>query len=236
MLPSVLLAGLLAAFVLFLRGDARRVPGARRLPRFALIAAKAAVLFGLTSLAALVVAGELEALSRFPDALLPARTVAVALLGDALPLRRIAQAMAMGILAGGVVAALVERRGRRFALGDYEAVLPRRPRELLWGAALSVNAGVSEELFFRLVVPLLAAQASGSAVAGCALGAVLFALAHRYQGWTGVAATLLTGVLLALVYLVTASLLAAIAVHVVIDLNALVLRPVLSGRVRWGSE
>ncbi len=233
-LSFLLLAVLLGSFALFLRGDASRLPFARRLHRFALLAGKAFVLFGAVGVLALAAAGEIAALVRFPDALLPARAAAVGLVGDALPLARVAQAMAGGILAGGVVAALVERRGRRFALGDYAAVLPRRPRELGWGVLLSVNAGVTEELFFRLAVPLLTAQATGSALAGCGLGVVLFGLAHRYQGWAGVVATTLTGALLTLVYLVSANLLAAMAVHVVIDLNALVLRPVLSGRVRWG--
>lgn len=240
MTAPLLLALLLGGFVLFMRADATRLSLLRGWPsrdrRYALLAGKAFVLLGLGAVAALAAAGRLDALVRLPPALAPARAAAVALVGEALPLDLLVQAMAAGILGGGIFAALLERRGRRLALGDHRAILPRRPRELGWAMLLSVNAGVSEELFFRLAVPLLATAACGSALAGCALGAALFGIAHVYQGWVGVVATLAVGVLLTLVYLVTASLLAAIAVHVVIDLNALVLRPILSGRVRWRAE
>lgn len=227
----------LASYLYFLRGDVSRLPllrrGSGRAHRYRLMAGKAFVLFGVVGIAALALAGEADAPWTFPAALEPARAQAIGWTGEALPFGEIAAAMAGGICAGGVVAALAERRGRRVTLGDHGALLPRTPRELAWGVLLSVNAGVSEEVFFRLAVPFLVARVTGNAVLGCAAGALLFAAAHRYQGWVGVAATFAAGALLTLVYLVTGSLPATIAVHVVIDLNALVLRPVLSGRVRW---
>ncbi|WP_375250389.1 CPBP family intramembrane glutamic endopeptidase, partial [Sphingomonas sp.] len=140
-----------------------------------------------------------------------------------------------GIVAGGTIIGLVERwRGRPFGLGDVEAVMPRTPRELGWGVILSLTAGVMEEGYFRLLLPLLATLATGSAVVGFGLATLLFGAAHRYQGWKGMIATAVTGALLAAVYLASGALWVAIALHVAIDLNALVARPVVSGRVRFG--
>jgi membrane protease YdiL (CAAX protease family) len=131
-----------------------------------------------------------------------------------------------------VVAAVLARRGRGIAPGDLRAVTPARGAELGWGVVLAIVAGVTEETFFRLLLPLLVASAGGSAPAGFAVATMLFGYAHRYQGWRGVAGTAIAGVLLALVYLVSARLWAAMLVHAAIDLNGLVIRPLLAGRMR----
>nr|WP_246346552.1 CPBP family intramembrane glutamic endopeptidase [Sphingomonas endophytica] len=105
-----------------------------------------------------------------------------------------------------------------------------RGAELGWGVLLAIVAGVTEELFFRLLLPLLIAIVSGSALLGFAGTTAAFGYAHRYQGWRGVIGTVIAGVLLALVYLVSGRLWAAMLVHAAIDLNGLVLRPMLAGR------
>ena len=60
---------------------------------------------------------------------------------------------------------------------------------------------------------------------------MLFGLAHLYQGWKGIAATFVLGLALTAVYLVSRSLIAAIVFHAIIDLNALVVRPILTRRI-----
>jgi membrane protease YdiL (CAAX protease family) len=105
------------------------------------------------------------------------------------------------------------------------ALLPRNGAETLWTALMAVNAGVSEEVFFRLLLPLLLVLVFGSAVLAFAVAGIVFGLAHVYQGWVGVLATFVLGLVLAGLYLATGSLLAPIAVHVVIDLVGLVIRP-----------
>jgi membrane protease YdiL (CAAX protease family) len=82
-----------------------------------------------------------------------------------------------------------------------------------------------------LLVPLLVTLVSGSPVVGFAAATLLFGAAHRYQGWAGIVATTLVGALLAYAYVATASLWVAIALHLFIDVNALVLRPLLTGRI-----
>ena len=63
---------------------------------------------------------------------------------------------------------------------------------------------------------------TGSAIAGFAFAAILFGLAHLYQGWKGIAATFVLGLAMTAIYLFTQSLLAAIVFHAIVDLNALV--------------
>lgn len=57
------------------------------------------------------------------------------------------------------------------------------------------------------------------------VAAVTFGLAHWYQGPSGMAATALAGALLTGLYLGTGSLLLPMAVHVLVDLRALLLTP-----------
>jgi membrane protease YdiL (CAAX protease family) len=113
-------------------------------------------------------------------------------------------------------------------IGDIEPLLPRDRRETLMAIPLSINAGVSEELFFRLALPLLATMATGSALAGLAIAAGVFGLMHRYQGWRGVLLTTLVGAFLSWVYIASGSLVRPIVLHALMDLMALVVRPAVS--------
>ena len=99
-------------------------------------------------------------------------------------------------------------------------------------AASAVSAGITEELYFRLLVPLAIAELTGSAIAGFAVATILFALAHRYQRWLGVLATGLVGALFAWLYLQSGALWVAMVAHAAVDLNGLVLRPALGGMLR----
>ena len=65
-----------------------------------------------------------------------------------------------------------------------------------------------------------------------ALAAIVFGLAHLYQGLVGVVATTAVGVLLTAFYLASGSIWIAVLVHGAIDLVGLVLRPLLDGTVR----
>jgi len=151
----------------------------------------------------------------------------------ALPFAAFGPELLGGIVAGvstSVVIAVIlaQRNARRAAapmLGDVAALLPRNGAETLWTGLMAVNAGVSEEVFFRLLLPLLLVLVFGNAVAAFAVAGIVFGLAHVYQGWVGVLATFVLGLLLTGLYLVTGSLLAPIVVHVLIDLVGLVIRP-----------
>ena len=119
------------------------------------------------------------------------------------------------------------RRGKsdKLMAGDIQPLLPRNRSEKFWGVIISVNAGVSEELFFRLTLPLLLFYILGNVVAAFAVSAVLFGLIHLYQGWAGVIFTFILGVVFTLVYLGTGHLWVVITAHAAINLNGLILQP-----------
>ena len=117
------------------------------------------------------------------------------------------------------------------AIGDIAALLPRNRAELRYGVLLSVNAGVVEELLFRLALPMLIFAATGSAAVAIAGSVALFGLLHLYQGVWGVVGSLIIGSLLMAVVLATGSILVAVIVHAAIDLRSLVLIPVVIYRV-----
>ena len=234
-LPALLLALCFAAYAAFLYGDlfgrAVRlgwVDRDSRQARFAVWCLKALTLFGLVGTFALAALERSDAVLRMPVEFTGARTLVVAAIGDG---RHFPIALMLGAMIGGGIAgeaiAWLRRSAKPFMLGDVGVMMPRNAAEMRWGAALSVIAGVVEEVFFRLAVPLLVALLTGSAIAGFAVGLVMFALAHRYQGWLGVAATALVGALMTGLYLSSGDLWLAMLVHGFVDLNGLVIRPML---------
>jgi membrane protease YdiL (CAAX protease family) len=110
-------------------------------------------------------------------------------------------------------------------IGDSEPLMPRNTAETGWTTLLALNAGLSEEVFFRLLLPLLLAGLLHNALFAFALATVLFGLIHFYQGTAGIVLTALLGAGLACVYLWTGNVWIAIAVHAGIDLLGLVVRP-----------
>jgi len=234
---GVVLALALAAYGYFFRGDFGRLsvlvterPIGWRRQRYRLWIAKSWLLFAAPSVVGLAVLGHLGAVITMPDAFLPLARSA----GYPAPI--FSAELAVGLIAGSLIGAiwtlLRRRKGKLPAmLGDFSALLPRAGEAWL-AAGSAISAGITEELYFRLLLPLVVARLTGSALAGFALTTLLFALAHRYQRWPGVVATGLIGVLFAYLYLQTGALWVAIVAHVAIDLNGLLLRPALAGMLR----
>ena len=113
---------------------------------------------------------------------------------------------------------------------ELEPLIPRNGREMLAVVPLSLNAGFSEELFFRCALPLLLLHVTGSLAWSLTVSIAAFGLIHAYQGWKGIALTTLMGAVLTMMYLSSGSLLRVMAVHAAIDLVALIVRPALT---RW---
>ena len=229
MIHWALLAGLIAAYAWYLRGGG--VPsGTGRIARYRRWMRRAPLAFGASALAALVLDGRLDALTTLP---VEFETLAIearhlAGFGGAAFKIAVLAGLAGGAMLGLLIARWQLRRGRRpFTAGDIERILPRNTGEFGWTAMLGTAAGIVEELFFRLALPLFTALATGSAPFGFALATLLFAGAHRYQGWRGVAFTGVAGALLATLYLATGELWFAMLVHALLNLNGLVLRPAL---------
>ncbi len=116
-------------------------------------------------------------------------------------------------------------------VGDIHAILPRNAQELRFGALMSLNAGVVEELLFRLGMPALIFGATGSALAAAVGSVLLFGALHLYQGVPGIIGSSLVGALFLLTYAVSGSILLPIVLHVLFDLRSLVLIPVAVYRV-----
>ncbi len=123
------------------------------------------------------------------------------------------------------------REGGIVMVGDIAALLPRNRPELRWGAALSVNAGVVEEALFRLALPALLVVVTGEPVSAFLLAALVFGALHAYQGWVGVLATGVVGLLFTALYVVSGSIGLAMLVHALFDLRTLVVIPVTVYRV-----
>ena len=113
------------------------------------------------------------------------------------------------------------------SIGDVQALLPRNRAELKWGAALAINAGLVEELLFRLALPALIFGVTGSAIAAVAASILIFGLLHIYQGLPGIVVSVILGAAFMAIYLSTGSIVVAIVVHALFDLRSLVLIPVV---------
>ena len=136
------------------------------------------------------------------------------------------------IVVGTVVAIVLVRNTESVAaIGDIQALLPRNRAELGYGAALSINAGIVEELLFRLALPALIFGVSNSAVVAVAASLLFFGVLHAYQGVVGVLASTVIGAFLMTLYFASGTILVPIIVHALIDLRSLVLIPVVVGRV-----
>ena len=188
--------------------------------------------YGLVALAGLAAVQRLSGIWR-----LPAEFRAFAVVAEVPPGSIGADTVAIGLVGGSLLGLLLTwwraRRGRApWTAGDARAVMPTSDADLWPAAALALSAGTAEELFYRLHLPVVVAMASGSGLAGVFVANTAFAAMHRYQGWIGVAATFVGGALLSALYMGTGALWVPMAVHVLVDLNALVLRPALSARVR----
>ena len=142
-----------------------------------------------------------------------------------------------GMVTGAAVAAialslLMRRRpktGASAAPAQLVAVQPMLPRtgRGRWGwSALSLSAGVTEEITYRglLILTLAVALPSQTPTAVIVvLAAALFGAAHWYQGRAGVISTGFAGAALTVLYLGTGSLLVPMILHTLIDLRALLL-------------
>lgn len=138
--------------------------------------------------------------------------------------------LALGLAIGAVLTAVGMRSARReggvVMIGDIAALLPRNRPELGYASGLAVNAGLSEELLFRWALPALLFVVTGEPLSAFGLALLLFAGLHAYQGLPGILGTLVVGLLLTAVYVVSGSVWLAIVVHIVFDLRTLVLVPV----------
>jgi membrane protease YdiL (CAAX protease family) len=113
-----------------------------------------------------------------------------------------------------------ERRERlRHRLETVADVLPHNELEYRWFVALSVTAGVCEELLFRGYLPRLLGAYVGLPAALLVV-AIGFGLAHAYQGTRGMLKTGVAGLVLGGIVLATGWLGPAMICHALVDFGA----------------
>ena len=127
----------------------------------------------------------------------------------------------------GVVFAIMASRVRRArreqletALGRFRWLVPTSGAELLAFAAVCLTAGICEELLYRGWLVNLLLALTGSTWVAVALGAVVFGLAHAYQGAIGVLRTAVIGLQLAVLFVGVGSLIPGQVLHTGVDLVA----------------
>jgi membrane protease YdiL (CAAX protease family) len=143
--------------------------------------------------------------------------------------------LAVGLIVVAVIVAMTIQQLRAIArlsgesrqrletrLAEVEAILPHNALELRWFVALSLTAGVCEELLYRGFLTWVLGAYVG-VPAALALVAVGFGLAHAYQGKRGVLKTGAVGLVLGAIVLATGWLGPAMICHALVDLSAGVL-------------
>jgi membrane protease YdiL (CAAX protease family) len=138
----------------------------------------------------------------------------------------IALLLGLAVLTGLAIRATRKSGDGLQSVGDIQSMLPRNRQELLLTGVMSVNAGVVEELVFRLALPALVYGATGNAVAAIVAPLLLFGAMHLYQGVAGVIGTAVVGGIMMAIYLGTGSIVWPIILHALFDLRTLVLLPV----------
>lgn len=142
-------------------------------------------------------------------------------------------AAALGSLIPVAVFALRSRRGEgpgvrdsfRQMMEPVSALLPSTREERRLFAAVAVTAGICEEVVFRgfMIFYLSEIFPGMPRAAAVAASSIIFGMAHLYQGLRGVLGTGLFGLAMAILYVMSGSLLVPIILHALLDLRILLL-------------
>ena len=98
--------------------------------------------------------------------------------------------------------------------------LPESPREMPAYIFMCLSAGICEEIMYRgfLVTYFIDPMAKGFPFMAAAFPAVLFSLAHFYQGYKAMGKIFLLSLLFALIFIFSKSLIIVVIIHFLIDL------------------
>ena len=139
----------------------------------------------------------------------------------------IAIGLAGGSLAGVLLARRNEQGRERLArqLEPIAMLLPRTRQERYWFAAMSVSAGICEEIIYRgFLIRYVSALPIGlGLMASLVIAAIIFGIDHGYQGWKGVIGTSVLALVLTALFFLSGALWVPIVVHALLDLRLLAL-------------
>ena len=119
------------------------------------------------------------------------------------------------------------RKIREKLQNSIGALLPDSHQERFWFGAISVGAGISEELVYRgfLLLYLNLYLPHLNTAERVLLTSLSFGLGHIYQGWKPAIGTGILGIALAGLYLMSGSLLLPMLVHAAMDWWGLLIFP-----------
>jgi CAAX protease family protein len=110
------------------------------------------------------------------------------------------------------------RKQVKFGNPRVEKLVPHTQSELLWWVAVSLSAGFCEEFIFRGYL-IWYFQPRLGLWGAAALSLAVFAAGHAYQGAKGVPGVVVLGCVFTLVVLIFDSLLPAMALHALVDIQ-----------------
>jgi len=102
-------------------------------------------------------------------------------------------------------------------LGDLVHFLPRSNRDFRYFVAISITAGIVEEILYRGFAFWYLAQVM-PIWAVIAVSSIAFGLGHSYQGASGVAKVTLLGLAFGILYVATGSIWLPILAHAILDI------------------
>jgi uncharacterized protein len=178
---------------------------------------------------ALALIGHLSALVVMPAEFQDLSQRARALVAEGHPFPHLG-ALSVGVLTGVMVnlVALAKYPKLMSRLsGPAAALIPRNAAEIRLVWMMSINAGVGEELVFRLLLPLLLMAITHQPLLAFVIATAIFGLAHIYQGWVPVFVTGALGAAFSVTYLLTGNLWLVMGLHALMNLTSLVFRPVI---------
>ena len=107
----------------------------------------------------------------------------------------------------------------RRQLGKLAALVPHTRRERAWFSALSITAGICEEILFRGFLLWMATTLVGLPLA-VVLTSILFGVAHLYQGPLGGLKAAGVGLVMALLTVLSGSIWLPMLLHAALDLSS----------------
>jgi membrane protease YdiL (CAAX protease family) len=110
-------------------------------------------------------------------------------------------------------------KSMRAEFRSLRAMLPDNDRETRWFNALSVTAGICEEIIYRGFL-IAYFTAFVGLIPALLLSSFVFGLGHAYQGWRGIVKVSVIGVVMGGIYLLTGSLWAPIVLHAILDITS----------------
>lgn len=139
----------------------------------------------------------------------------------------------LGMLSGFLVGVLVVifvlsripyyQKYQKMQTNNVSYLLPTGKLDKRYAIFTAITAGICEEIIYRGFLLHFLSLSPFSLEGNVLLitGAVIFGIAHYYQGWKGVVLTGLVGFALSRVYLETGSLIFPILLHILIDLRSM---------------